>query len=84
MKLFELLAFNKEILGRLEASGVKPADYKYVPLYADYLAMRNAGEKVTYIVAALAEKYQVSERKAYYLIERLGQEIDCNKIARQK
>lgn len=37
--------------------------------------MRSNGNKMTYIVAALSEKYSVSERKVYSIIDRLGK--DC-------
>ena len=36
-------------------------------------------EKVSYIVAALASKYRVSERKVYDLIKRF--KTDCNLLA---
>lgn len=34
--------------------------------------MRGNGEKVTYIVSALAVRYRVSERKVYNIIKRFG------------
>ena len=37
--------------------------------------MRKGGDKVTYIVSMLADKYNVSERKVYGLIKRFGK--DC-------
>lgn len=36
MKLYELLDFNKELLNRLFCAGIKPEDYRYVDLFADY------------------------------------------------
>ncbi|KAA6336881.1 hypothetical protein EZS27_014992 [termite gut metagenome] len=79
MKVFEILSFNKELLKRLSTTGVKVTDYAYVDLYNDYLKMRNAGEKMTYIVAVLSDKYAVSERQVYCVIDRLGR--DCNTCA---
>ena len=37
------------------------------------------GEKVSYIVAALATKYDISERKVYDLIKRF--KTNCNLLA---
>jgi hypothetical protein len=70
MTLFEILSFNKEIISKLLKAGVKPDDYHYINLYNDYMRMLNQGEKVTYIVATLSERYSVSERKIYSIIRR--------------
>ncbi|KAA6339862.1 hypothetical protein EZS27_012227 [termite gut metagenome] len=79
MKIFEILSFNRELLHRLFLTGTKAGDYIYVDLYKDYLKMQNAGEKMTYIVAMLSDKYAVSERQVYCVIDRLGR--DCNACA---
>jgi hypothetical protein len=52
---------------------------RYVELYNRYREMLPKGEKVTYIVACLAEKYNVCERKVYYLVKRRNGE--CNPVA---
>lgn len=62
MTVFEILNFNKELLMRLSDIGFKAGDCKYIELYSDYDRMRKSGEKVTYIVSVLSEKYNVSER----------------------
>lgn len=72
MTVFEILNFNKELLHRLFAAGVKANDHLYVNLYGDYLEMRENGQKMTYIVAVLSDRYMVSERKVYSIISRLG------------
>lgn len=77
MKLYELLDFNKELLKRLCSAGIKPEDYKYADLFADYERLNREGEKKTYIVAMLADKYGISERKVYSVINHLSQELDC-------
>lgn len=76
MKLYELLDFNKELLKRLCSAGIKPEDYKYADLFADYERLNREGEKKTYIVAMLADKYSISERKVYSVINHLSQELD--------
>lgn len=79
MKLYELLDFNKELLKRLWFAGIKPEDYRYADLFADYERMCRNGKKKTYIVAMLADKYGISERKVYSVINHLSQELDCRK-----
>ncbi len=74
MKIYEILSFNKEILDRLGRAGIRPEDCRYLDLYNDYLKMKADREKMTYIVAALADRYAVSERKVYTLIARFGKE----------
>lgn len=70
MKVFEILNFNREPLKR----GIRIEDVEYIDLYNDYRVMLGGGEKVSYIVATLADRYHVSERKVYTLIKRYGRE----------
>ena len=71
MTLFEILNFNRELLKRLISVGFKPDDCRYLELYRDYVQMRKGGDKVTYIVSVLSERYSVSERKIYSIIKHL-------------
>ncbi len=79
MKMIELLNFNRELLKKLQAAGIRLEDAKYIDLYLDYVELLNQGEKVSYIVVLLSEKYSVSERKVYTLIKRF--QSDCNIFA---
>lgn len=63
MKVFEILNFNREPLKRLKQAGIRIEDVEYIDLYNDYRVMLGGGEKVSYIVATLADRYHVSERK---------------------
>lgn len=54
-------------------------DVQYIELYNDYNRLLDEDEKVSYIVAVLAERYNVCERKVYTLIKRL--QSDCNPFA---
>lgn len=54
-------------------------DVQYIELYNDYNRLLDEGEKVSCIVAVLAERYNVCERKVYTLIKRL--QSDCNPFA---
>lgn len=79
MKLIELINFNQELLRKLAAAGVRLDDVRYVDLYFDYMDMHGHGEKMSYIVAVLSEKYAVSERKVYGLLKRF--QSDCKPFA---
>ena len=75
MKLFELLNFHRELLGKLQACGVRLDDIRFIDLYTDYCRMLSDGEKVSYSVMVLADKYGISERKVYSLIKHF--QTDC-------
>jgi predicted transcriptional regulator len=82
MKIYELVDFNRELLERIHRAGIRPDDYKYADLYAEYRALVASGEKVTYTVAALSARYGVSERQVYNLIDKFNREISyCNPVA---
>lgn len=79
MKIIEVLKFNRELIKRLKIAGIRLEDEEFVDLYTDYTTLLNRGEKVSYIVARLSEKYAVSERKVYTLIKRF--QSDCKSLA---
>ena len=79
MKIIEVLEFNRELIKRLKIAGIRLEDEEFVDLYTDYTTLLNRGEKVSYIVARLSEKYAVSERKVYTLIKRF--KSDCKPLA---
>lgn len=79
MKIIEILNFNRELLKRLQTAGIRLEDAQYIDLYTDYETMRKRGEKVSYTVAVLADKYAISERKVYGLIKRF--QSDCKPLA---
>lgn len=79
MKVIEILNFNRELLKRLQAAGIRLEDTLYIDLYMDYIRLMEQGDKVSYIVAILSKKYSVSERKVYSLIKRF--QSDCKMLA---
>lgn len=79
MKIYELLEYNGELLKRLCKAGIKTSDYKYMDLFADYNRLKQDGEKTTYAVALLSEKYGMSERKVYSVIRHLNSDPDSCK-----
>ena len=79
MKIIKVLKFNRELIKRLKIAGIRLEDEEFVDLYTDYTTLLNRGEKVSYIIARLSEKYAVSERKVYMLIKRF--QSDCKSLA---
>lgn len=79
MKIFEIVKINRELLINIHTAGVRIEDAEYIDLFAEYQNLFNKGEKVSYIVAVLADKYAVSERKVYGLIKHF--QSDCNLFA---
>lgn len=79
MKIIEVLKFNRELIKRLKIAGIRLEDEEFVDLYTDYTNLLKRGEKISYIVALLSERYAVSERKVYTLIKRF--KSDCKPLA---
>ena len=79
MKLIEILKLNRELLNICRTAGIRLDDVRYIELYNEYSRLLAEGEKITYIVAALSDKYGVCERTVYDLIRRL--KAECNLLA---
>lgn len=75
MKVVEVLKLGKEMLKTLQESCIKIDDYKYIEMYEEYKRIIGSGGKTSYAVTILSERYGISERKVYYLINRLSK--DC-------
>lgn len=75
MKVIEALKFGQKILETLQNSCIKIEDVRYVAMYDDYVRMKKAGAKKSYIVATLVDVYHVSERQVYYVVKKFSQ--DC-------
>ena len=76
MKVIEILNLNKELLKIFRKVGIRLEDVQYIDLYNEYRELLSKGNKVSYIVAVLADRYGISERKVYSLIKRF--QSDCN------
>ena len=74
MKIKEFLKISEEMLKRLHVFGIKVNDYKYIGLIEDYEKMKADGEKTTYAVAILSQRYGICERKVYKILSRLNRE----------
>lgn len=79
MKVIEILNLNRELLKIFRKVGIRLDDVQYIDLYNEYRELQSKGNKVSYIVAVLADRYGISERKVYSLIKRF--QSDCNLLA---
>lgn len=79
MKVIEILNLNRELLIYFRKAGIRLEDVQYIALYNEFRALKAQNNKVSYIVATLASKYNISERKVYDLIRRF--KTDCNLLA---
>lgn len=70
MKVIEILKLNRGVLEACRDIGIRLEDVKYIDLYCDYNRLRANGEKVSYIVAVLAEKYGVCVSARYMRLSR--------------
>ena len=75
MRVYEILSLNREFLERLNNFGISLDDCRWVSVYKEYLHMKKNGDKKTYIVAFLSDKYNICERKVYKIIKTM--EKDC-------
>lgn len=79
MTVYEALKMCGGMIEALEKAGVKPSDHKYVALFEDYQRARKCGEKISYIVLCLAQRYGMSERNVYEVVKRMGS--DCKSVS---
>lgn len=80
MTYYELIKLSKEPINRLNSAGFRLEDCQYVALYEDYKRMHEAGDKMTYIVSVLHDRYHVCERKVYDLIKRFGKHCTIDAV----
>ena len=64
----------------LQKLGGRQEDIRYIDLYAEFKAMKAGGDKTTYAVLHLADKYGVSERKVYDVIKRFGKQCTLDAV----
>lgn len=80
MTYYEIIKLSKEPIDRLILAGFRLEDCRYVELYEDYMRMHEAGNKMTYIVSVLHDRYHVCERKIYDLIKRFGKHCKIDTV----
>ena len=75
MNVADFIKICGEILKLLSKFDIKVSDYKYTSLFSEYESMAGRGNKMSYIVAVLSEKYGVSEASVYRIIRRFKRAI---------
>ncbi len=71
MTLFDMLNLNHEFLHRLRDAGARLDDIDHLDLFVEYCNMIQSGQKVSYVVSFLSDKYEISVRSIYSIIARL-------------
>lgn len=71
MTIYEALKISGGVIEQIERAGAKASDYKYLRMFEEYAEAVERGEKVSYVVAFLADRYNVSERTVYDVVKRL-------------
>lgn len=74
MKVVEIIRLSKCILEALQNSCIKIDDIRYLQMYDEYVSLINERHKKSYVVALLSDKYKVSERQVYYVIQKFSKE----------
>lgn len=75
MTRFELFTANQTLIMAMVENGIDPKDIKYLPLINEYKEMKSKHHKVGYIVYHLSEKYQMSERAVYNIVNRMKSRV---------
>lgn len=76
MTQMQLLLAGRSMLEAMLKHGIKPNDVRYIDMVMDADAMAKKGEQKIYIVQHLSDKYGISTRSVYSIIERLHSEVD--------
>ncbi len=76
MTTYEILKTNKSLLEIIRKNGIDLKNLVNIEIYEEYLAMHAQKHKKIYIVGYLAEKYNVSERSVYYIIDRMKKNVN--------
>lgn len=72
MIVADLVKIGAKMMETLSRHGIDMGDYQYIGLFEEYEEMVSHGDKVSYIVAHLSEKYNISERSIYRVLKRFG------------
>lgn len=74
MKVYEMLKLGGEMLKLMSENEVNRDDWRFVPMYDEFRAMRHNGMKYRETVRMLAEDYHISRATVERAIKRLERE----------
>lgn len=75
MTRFELIKINKTLLEAMATNGITTKDTKYIAMVEEFSAMKRKQYKTAYIVRVLCDKYTLSERAFYGIINRMEEDV---------
>lgn len=76
MTVYEILKVNETFIQYVNKYLPSVQLLGYLELYQEYLDLKKQGEKVSYIVAILADKYKVTERTIYKVVKQFEQRVN--------
>lgn len=75
MKAYELLNINESLLKVMDSLSLAITDVKYIPVIKEYLKLMGEGNKKTYVVQVLSDKYDIAERTMYRVLDKMMGEV---------
>lgn len=78
MKAYELLNINESLLKVMDSLSLAISDVKYVPVIKEYIRLMGEGNKKTYVVQVLSDKYDIAERTLYRVVEKMMGDVELN------
>ncbi len=79
MTNYELLIMNKSMVEVLLANHININDVQNLQIYEQFTEMKKQGHKVSYITVFLADKYGMTDRGIYKIINRLNRQVSVNR-----
>lgn len=70
MRIADFIRIHKEMMNLLSKYEIKMDDFKYIDMFEDYDSMVKEGNKVSYIVSYLSDKYCISEASVYRILRK--------------
>lgn len=75
MTVYECLQVIRPALERLNNNGIDIKNIDNMVIYEEFITLQQKGEKKTYIMAFLGEKYSKSEKSIHRIIKRLEKKM---------
>lgn len=75
MTTYQLLRANESLLRLIAENKINISDVAYLDIYSQFEKMKKEGHKVGYITVYLADKYGMSERGIYKIINRMKKRL---------
>lgn len=76
MTTYQLLRANESLLRLIADNKINVADVAYLEIYSQFEKMKKEGHKVGYITVYLGDKYGMTERGIYKIINRMKKKLN--------